>query len=288
MKISESNNRRQGCLACVPLCLFWLAAISQIGGSQADCRALSLSDIAFGTVPVCNRSTFPTNNGFYSLPAESVWDVVASMRSAQPLQEVAAAAFVAYLSKTNPWSLSMRELLSCLPRFFRREDLVFLEVSFEDMTYTEQMHHRLGALPAFKVYTAGRRYTMEGQQSFAALVSFISTKTGAKPVLSAADFREALNSTLLPCSTQLSPVTPEDFGHAGRNWWLVLSAAVVVALGAHYKAEKRLQFVWTWMPLLILLQLALRLWHTSRLPARANFCCVVSRPSAVSIRAHHL
>lgn len=48
----------------------------------------------------------------------------------------------------------MRELLSCLPRFFRREDLVFMEVLFEDMTYTEQMHHRLGALPAFKAYAA--------------------------------------------------------------------------------------------------------------------------------------
>lgn len=47
----------------------------------------------------------------------------------------------------------MRELLSCLPHFFRREDCIFLEVTFEDMTYTEQMHHRLGALPAFKIYT---------------------------------------------------------------------------------------------------------------------------------------
>lgn len=79
--------------------------------------------------------------------------MVATTRVAQPLKDTAPAVFVSYLSKTNPWSQSMREVLSCLPRFFRRGDCIFLEVMFEDMTYTEQMHHRLGALPAFKIYT---------------------------------------------------------------------------------------------------------------------------------------
>lgn len=85
-----------------------------------------------------------------------IWDVVATTRFSQPLRETALAVFVAYLSESNPWSLSMRELLSCLPHFFRREDCVFLKVTFEEMTYTEQMHHRLGALPAFKIYTTVR------------------------------------------------------------------------------------------------------------------------------------
>ncbi|KAK9908413.1 hypothetical protein WJX75_007529 [Coccomyxa subellipsoidea] len=85
----------------------------------------------------------------------------------------------------------------------------------------------------------GRRYTLEGQQSFMSLLSFISAKTGAKPVVSAASFREALNNTSLPCSIEVSPVTTAQFGQASRNWWLAMSAIVVVSLGAHHAQKRR-------------------------------------------------
>ena len=63
------------------------------------------------------------------------------------------AVLVAYVSRSNPWSLSLRNLLCCVPRFFREEDCIFLRVFVEDMTFTEQMHHRLSSVPAMKLYT---------------------------------------------------------------------------------------------------------------------------------------
>ncbi len=70
----------------------------------------------------------------------------------QEWQDASPAVLLAYVSKTNPWSLSISSLLSCLPRLFRGEDCIFLRVFVEDMTYTEQMHHRLSSVPAFKLY----------------------------------------------------------------------------------------------------------------------------------------
>jgi hypothetical protein len=80
-----------------------------------------------------------------------VWDVVATTRFEQAAGN-APAVLLAYVSKTNPWSLSVSNLLSCLPRFFREEDCIFLKVYVDDMTYTEQMHHRLSHVPAFKLF----------------------------------------------------------------------------------------------------------------------------------------
>ena len=40
-----------------------------------------------------------------------------------------------------------------LHRFYRERDLVFLTVRYEDMSLNEQMQHRIGNLPAFRIFS---------------------------------------------------------------------------------------------------------------------------------------
>ena len=112
------------------------------------------------------------------------------------------ATFVAYIAGSNPWSVAMLGTLGCLPRLYRAQDAVFLLVDYEQMSASEQLHHRLSGLPALKMYckvckrcsvhdpvpwswcgarkyklmlgmsVQGRKYILEGRQSWRQLVAF--------------------------------------------------------------------------------------------------------------------
>ena len=43
-----------------------------------------------------------------------------------------------------------------LHKFYRQRDLVFLIVHYEDMSLNEQMQHRIGNLPAFRIFSQAR------------------------------------------------------------------------------------------------------------------------------------
>ena len=60
---------------------------------------------------------------------------------------------VAYVAGSNPWSHATQRTLGCLPQLLRAEDVLFLLVDYEAMSYSEQLHHRLNGLPAFKLYS---------------------------------------------------------------------------------------------------------------------------------------
>ena len=92
--------------------------------------------------------------------------------------------------------------------------MLFLLVDYEAMSYSEQLHHRLNGLPAFKLFSKvlgvccaacisdtgsvhqrqcwtmtpgfgcvhqGKRFILEGHQSMAALAAFISTHVRPPP-----------------------------------------------------------------------------------------------------------
>jgi hypothetical protein len=81
-----------------------------------------------------------------------VWEVLALPSDMQPPWGEQHATFVAYVARSNPWSRTMLPTLACLPSLFRPQDAVFLLVDHEAMSVSEQLHHRLSGLPAFKIY----------------------------------------------------------------------------------------------------------------------------------------
>ena len=52
-----------------------------------------------------------------------------------------------------------------LHNFYRQRDLVFLIVQYEDMSINEQMQHRIGNLPAFRIFSQASPLYMAPHQS---------------------------------------------------------------------------------------------------------------------------
>ena len=48
-----------------------------------------------------------------------------------------------------------------LHRFYRQRDLVLLIVRYEDMSLNEQMQHRIGNLPAFRIFSQASLLLMQ-------------------------------------------------------------------------------------------------------------------------------
>ncbi|CAL5230032.1 g13477 [Coccomyxa viridis] len=168
----------------------------------------------------CPRARFPATNYAYRIPPESVWEVVAA-KHATSSQSSEHAVVVAYVSDKDPWSRSMgNSTLACLHRFYRQRDLVFLIVRYEDMSINEQMQHRIGNLPAFRILSQGRRYVADGQQSLRDLVDTIEARTGVSPVGPVEVLQSEEARALLGCNDQVDEVIAEDFARAGRGFWL--------------------------------------------------------------------
>ena len=69
--ISHASFRGPGFCPIPHLVICLLAGGSLFYHSQADCRAPLLSEIASGrTTTICTLARFPTDNAFYSIPAE--------------------------------------------------------------------------------------------------------------------------------------------------------------------------------------------------------------------------
>ena len=83
-----------------------------------------------------------------------LWQVLGGSPSdLREVDSVPHATVVAYVAGSNPWSHATQRTLGCLPQLLRPEDVLFLLVDYEAMSHSEQLHHRLNGLPAFKLYS---------------------------------------------------------------------------------------------------------------------------------------
>ncbi|CAK0784126.1 hypothetical protein CVIRNUC_007329 [Coccomyxa viridis] len=204
------------------LCILGLARLAPASNSGYDTKQSPLS--------TCPRARFPARNYVYRVPADSVWEIVAAKHAAIST-DLDHAVIAAYVSDKDPWSPSMRNsTLACLHRFYRERDLVFLTVRYEDMSLNEQMQHRIGNLPAFRIFSQGRRFVADGQQSLQSLMDTIETRTGVAPIGPADMLASEDMQRQLQCKLEVDEVTAEDFVRAGEGPWVTASAASLVFL----------------------------------------------------------